>query len=480
MKDILKKPDAFFDVFSRKGGPDKESTHYCPGCGHGNIHKLIAEALDDLEIAQRTVFVSPVGCSVFGYYYFHTGNVQSAHGRAPAVATGVKRALPHSIVISYQGDGDLAAIGGNEILQAANRGESITVIFVNNAIYGMTGGQMAPTTLIAQKTTTTPYGRSVENEGYPMRVCELLSALQAPVYIERCTLEDTKGIMKARKAIRRALQNQIDNKGFSLVEILSMCPTGWKLEPNDSRDWIAQEMVKVFPLAVFKDRQDAPARPIKSHPVLTNEQIKTELGLVKEEFAHTSGPVEGFGTHELVIAGFGGQGVLLLGQLLTKSGMLEHKQVSWLPSYGPEMRGGAANCHVVISEHRIGAPFVANPALLVAMNQPSLEKFASAVRPDGLILYDSSFVKDVKLPPGVRTIGIPFSAIANEKMNNPKLANIVAAGAIIGLTNMISADTFKALIKQLPKKQLVEANLMALDEGLASVKQYSRPAPAKV
>ncbi|MFH0777639.1 MAG: thiamine pyrophosphate-dependent enzyme, partial [Candidatus Eisenbacteria bacterium] len=183
--ETLEKPRGFCKVFTRKPGPDKVSTHYCPGCGHGNLHKIIAEALIDLGIAEKTILVSPVGCSVFAYYYFDVGNVQAAHGRAPAVATGVKRARPRSIVMTYQGDGDLAAIGWNNIFQAANRGEHITAFFVNNAIYGMTGSQMAPTTLIGQKTMTTPRGRDPKNEGFPIRVCEVLSVLEAPVYLER-------------------------------------------------------------------------------------------------------------------------------------------------------------------------------------------------------------------------------------------------------------------------------------------------------
>ena len=176
-KDIIKKPGSFFDKYVRATGSDPHSTHYCPGCGHGILHKMIGEALEDFNITNRTIFMSPVGCSVFAYYYFKTGNIQCAHGRAPAAATGIKRALPDSIVISYQGDGDLAAIGGNNIIQAANRGEHITVFFVNNAIYGMTGGQMAPTTLIGQKTTTSPMGRTVANEGFPIKVAELISTL---------------------------------------------------------------------------------------------------------------------------------------------------------------------------------------------------------------------------------------------------------------------------------------------------------------
>ena len=208
---VLAKPEAFYDKFERKGGANLETTHYCPGCGHGNIHKILAEAITDFNIADRTILISPVGCSVFAYYYFDVGNVQAAHGRAPAVATGLKRANPETIIISYQGDGDLAAIGSAEIINAANRGENITVIFINNAIYGMTGGQMAPTTMIGQKTTTSPYGRKSENEGYPIRMCELISTLEAPVYVERVALIDFKSINRAKKAIRKALKNQIEH-----------------------------------------------------------------------------------------------------------------------------------------------------------------------------------------------------------------------------------------------------------------------------
>ncbi len=188
------RPKAFYDRYERKEEL-KHLTHYCPGCGHGNVHKMLAKAIDDLGIQDRTVLISPVGCSVFGYYYFDVGNVQAAHGRAPAVATAVKRSRPESVVISYQGDGDLTAIGAAEILHAANRGESVTVIFVNNAVYSMTGGQFAPTTLIGQKSTTTPEGRSAANEGYPLHVCELLATLEAPVYLERVGLGDNRQIM---------------------------------------------------------------------------------------------------------------------------------------------------------------------------------------------------------------------------------------------------------------------------------------------
>jgi len=207
------KSKSFYQIYERKSELQHQ-THYCPGCGHGIVHKLVAQAIDELGIQDRTILITPVGCSVFGYYYFDVGNIQVAHGRAPAVATAVKRGRPGSIVLSYQGDGDLAAIGTAEIVHAANRGENITVIFINNAIYGMTGGQMAPTTLLGQKSTTTPFGRSEWNEGYPLRVSELLAALEAPVYIERVALGNNKEIMQAARALRRAVENQVRHLGF--------------------------------------------------------------------------------------------------------------------------------------------------------------------------------------------------------------------------------------------------------------------------
>src|SRR6201987_6045168 len=251
---VHQKPETFYGEYERKSDL-KHQTHYCPGCGHGVAHKLIAEALEDLKLQDQTILVSPVGCSVFAYYYFDVGNVQAAHGRAPAVATAVKRANPNSLVISYQGDGDLAAIGTAEIIHAANRGEKISVFFVNNAIYGMTGGQMAPTTLVGQRSTTSPWGRRPVNEGFPLHMCEMLSSLHAPVYIERVALSDNKNIMKARRAVRKALELQKAGAGFTFVEILSPCPTIWGKDPVEARKWIAEKMIPNFPLEVFRDRK---------------------------------------------------------------------------------------------------------------------------------------------------------------------------------------------------------------------------------
>src|SRR5690349_1352921 len=275
------KPHSFCDRYERKGELQHQ-THYCPGCGHGIVHKLVARAIDELGIQDRSILISPVGCSVFAYYYFDVGNVQVAHGRAPAVATGVKRAQPESIVISYQGDGDLAAIGSAEILHAANRGENITVFFVNNAIYGMTGGQMAPTTPTGQKSTTSPFGRNFWNEGNPIRVCEVLNALDAPVYLERVALGNNKQIMGAARAVKRALEVQMRGQGFSLVELLSPCPTIWKMEPVAAQRWVLEEMTKAFPLGVVRDRtKEAPVRPAPGKPPSAAE-IPGVLGLTCE------------------------------------------------------------------------------------------------------------------------------------------------------------------------------------------------------
>ena len=227
--------------------------HYCPGCTHGIIHRLVAEALDELGIGDKAVGVAPVGCAVFAYDYFNCDMMEAAHGRAPAVATGIKRVLPDRAVFTYQGDGDLASIGTAEIVHAATRGEKITVIFVNNAIYGMTGGQMAPTTLPGQVTTTSPYGRDVSHCGYPVRVSEMLATLNGPAYIERVSVHDVPHIKKAKAAIKKAFQLQMEGRGFTLVEALSTCPTNWGKTPKEAFEWLKSDMLPTYPLGVYKD-----------------------------------------------------------------------------------------------------------------------------------------------------------------------------------------------------------------------------------
>ena len=241
-------------VFEKTKGLTDNQLHYCPGCTHGIIHRLVAEALEELGVTDKTVGIASVGCSVFSYNYFNCDMIQAAHGRAPAVATGAKRANPDNIVFTYQGDGDLAAIGTAETVHSAARNENITVIFVNNAIYGMTGGQMAPTTLPNQVTQTSPYGRDVTVVGYPVKVCEMLSQVDGASYLERVAVNNVKNIRKAKQAIKHAFQNQIEGKGFSLIEVLSTCPTNWGLSPKDALKWLEENMETHYPLGVYKDK----------------------------------------------------------------------------------------------------------------------------------------------------------------------------------------------------------------------------------
>lgn len=232
-----------------------KTMHYCPGCTHGIIHRLVAEVIEELGIQGESILVAPVGCSVLAYDYFNVDGLEAAHGRAPAVATGVKRVRPENIVFTYQGDGDLASIGMAETVHVAARNENITTIFINNAIYGMTGGQMAPTTLVGQTTTTSPYGRVSMNESGPIKICELLATLDGPAYITRVSTHDVRHINLAKQAIKKAFQNQIDGKGFSLVEVLSTCPTNWGVSPVEALKWVETNMIPVFPLGVFKDKE---------------------------------------------------------------------------------------------------------------------------------------------------------------------------------------------------------------------------------
>jgi 2-oxoisovalerate ferredoxin oxidoreductase beta subunit len=458
---IHSKSPVFYDVYERKTDL-KHQTHYCPGCGHGIVHKLIAEAIEDLRLQDRTIVVSPVGCSVFAYYYFDVGNVQVAHGRAPASATGIKRACPDKIVLSYQGDGDLAAIGTAEIVHAANRGERITCFFVNNAIYGMTGGQMAPTTLVGQKSTTSPWGRRPVNEGFPVHMSEMLATLQAPAYIERVALSDNKNIMRARRAIRKAIENQRDGVGFSFVEILSPCPTIWAKDPVLARKWVAEAMIPAFPLNVFRDQKppvvEVTNPPLRSVPDVL--EVKTQ-GAARTESNHP----HHFRELTIKVAGFGGQGVLLLGQLLTEMGMREGLEVSWLPSYGPEMRSGSAHCHVCLAKERIGSPLVSRPDVLIALNEISLRKFAPQVAPGGMILYNRESVPADFTASQARVICVPASEIA-DRLGSAKVANVVMLGALLEETECLAPATAMGVIETKVKKvDLLETNRRALRTG---------------
>ena len=460
------KSKAFYERYERKDDLQHQ-THFCPGCGHGNVHKMLASAIAELDIQDRTILIGPVGCGVFTYYYFDVGNVSAAHGRAPAVATAMKRSSPEGIVIGYQGDGDLSAIGSAEILHAANRGEHITVIFVNNAIYSMTGGQFAPTTLLGQKSTTTPDGRSAATEGYPLHVCELLATLEAPVYIERVGLGDNKQIAQAARAIKRAVECQVRGLGFSLIEVLSPCPTIWKMTPVDAQHWVRDVMEKTFPLGVFRDRiREAQPRP-RREPAPPLEQIPRILGVANEDLpegnAHLMEQEKEIDL-QVRIAGFGGQGVLLLGEMLAEAGLDAGLEVSWLPSYGPEMRSGTSNCHVRLSRQPIDSPLVTVPNVLVAMNEPSLRKFDASVRPGGWIIYNGETFPPEYRRKDVHVLARSFTRLADE-LGDARASNMIMLGALLEIANVLPQASIAAALRRLvknPKWVQLDERAMAL------------------
>ncbi len=480
MTTIIKhrKPAAFYDEFTRKG-PGQKNTHYCPGCGHGTAHKLIAEAISDMDLQDRTVFCSPVGCSVFAYYYFDCCNVQCAHGRAPAVATGVRRTLEHAIVISYQGDGDLAGIGTAEILHAANRGENLSVFFINNAIYGMTGGQMAPTTLLGQKTATTPTGRSLSNYGNPIGMAEVIDSLAAPIMVERVSLADARRVMRTRKAIRKAIDNQVQGKGFSFVEILSPCPVGWKMSPVKAREWLIANMEPVFPVKVFRDRsEEIPAGSLPPAPDLTDRQLIDLFGVDRDQDWKITPKPGKIPDQQVKIAGFGGQGVMSAGVLLANCVIAEGLNATWLPSYGPEMRGGTANASVIISQGPIGAPVVDNPNVLIAMNGPSLDAFEHAMQPGGTVIVNSSLISRKLKRDDLNPVYLPATEIAS-KAGLIQAATVVALGAYALASGVMEISTMEKVIPvSIKRKDLVEVNLKALAAG-RDYFQQNQPGPDK-
>jgi len=455
------RPKAFYSTFERKEEL-RQQTHYCAGCGHGIVHKMLAGAIDDLGIQNRTILISPVGCSVFAYYYFDVGNVQGAHGRAPAVATAVKRSRPQSVVVSYQGDGDLTAVGSAEILHAANRGENITVVFVNNAIYSMTGGQVAPTTLLGQVSTTTPNGRNAATEGYPLHMSELLATLEAPVYIERVGLGDNKQIVQAGRAVRKALENQVKGLGFSMVEILAPCPTIWKMNPVEAQHWVRDVMEKTFALGVLRDRTKEAQRKPDVEPGPSLSDLPEILGVTSQDRFEIHAEEEPAASRidlEVKVAGFGGQGVLLLGEVLAEAGLDAGLEVSWLPSYGPEMRSGTSNCHVRLAQDPIDSPMVSYPHVLVAMNEPSLHKFVSSVRAGGWILYNGESIPVECERDNVHVLALPFTQLAGE-LGDGRAANMLMLGALLEAAPILPQECVDAALRRLVKS----ARWLELDE----------------
>ena len=467
----------FYETFERHAhgeGIKAHSTHYCPGCGHGLIHKFLSEAIAELGIQDRTVAISPVGCSVFLYYYMNVGNQQAAHGRAPVVALAQKVARPDSIVVSYQGDGDLASIGLAEIVSVAQMGLPITVIFVNNSTYGMTGGQMAPTTLLGQKTATCPDGRTL-SMGQPMKVAEMIAGLDGPVYVERVALFDHKNRLKAKKAIKKALQAQIDGLGFSFVEVVSECPVQLKLEPVKASEWVRDHMIPVYPLGVKKDNtQEEMERPSINRPVYDADALMAEIGASNAEVPRFA---KGFPEHldpddvGVKFAGAGGDGAQTAALLLTRASLQEGFDSTHIPSYGPESRGGTSYADVHIA-HEVLSPAVPNPRILVAFNAPSLVKFASTVQPGGIILYDSAVIFEVpEVPEGVRVYGVPFAEIA-QNLGKRILKNVVCLGAFCAATKVFPEESFLEALRNGLKKnpKIQEINREAFFEGVKAFK----------
>ena len=465
----------FYDRFERHSnaeGLKAHATHYCPGCGHGLAHKYLAEAIEELGVQDRTVAVSPVGCSVFLYYYLDVGNTQAAHGRAPAVALGHKMANPNSVVVSYQGDGDLASIGLAEIVSAAQMGIPLTVIFVNNAIYGMTGGQMAPTSLMGQKTATSPYGRGV-TAGQPMKMAELVSGLDGTVYVERVALFDAKSRARAKKAIKKALQIQVEGRGLAFVEVLAECPTHLKMNPEETEKWVKDNMLPVFPLGVKKDSVPEPW----FHPAPPSFDPEKVLKLVGGSSEHLERFCTSFPTHldphdiSLKLAGSGGDGAQTAAMLIAHAGINEGFDATHIPSYGPESRGGTSYADVHVAETEVHNPAAPRPHVLIAFNAPSLAKFGPTVRRGGTILYDSSVVKEPgTFGEGVRVIGVPMTETAVD-LGKTMVKNIVALGALQAATGLFPKETFLTAVRHALKEKcaMIPLNEEAFAWGVKTV-----------
>lgn len=469
--------NVFYEKFERHAhgeGLKGQSTHYCAGCGHGLAHKYLAEAIEELGVQDRVVAVSPVGCSVFLYYYFDVGNTQAAHGRAPAVAIGHKTANPDSIVISYQGDGDLASIGLAEIVSTAQMGIPITVVFVNNAIYGMTGGQLAPTTLMGQRTSTTPEGRT-PFFGAPLKMAELIAGLDGPVYVERVALFNAQQRNRARKAITKALKLQVENRGFAFVEVLAECPTHLGMTPSQAEEWVKDKMTAVFPLGVKKDVDNPPEHPRIGAPVFDPAYL---VEVVEGSTDKAPRFCEGFPTVwptediALKFAGAGGDGAQTAALLVARAGINEGFDATHIPSYGPESRGGTSYADVHIAKTEVLAPSSPAPQVLVAFNAPSLAKFGPTVVPGGTIVYDSSVIVDVPaLAPGVKAFGVPLTKIAAE-LGRPVVKNVVAIGALYAATAMFPEETFLTSIRQALKSKcaMIPLNEEAFARGVEAVR----------
>jgi 2-oxoisovalerate ferredoxin oxidoreductase beta subunit len=462
-----------FERHAQGEGLKARSTHYCPGCGHGLVHRYLADAIEELGIQDRTVAISPVGCSVFLYYYLDIGHTQAAHGRAPAVALGHKLANPEAVVISYQGDGDLASIGLAEIVSACQLGIPLSVVFVNNAVFGMTGGQMAPTTLMGQRTSTSPGGRA-RAMGQPIKMAELVAQLDGTSYVERVALYDTKQRVKARRAIKKALALQADNRGFAFVEVLAECPLHLGKTPHEAECWVRDDMTKVFPLGVKKDAPCAPW-PAWRRPRFDAASVAAAVGASAAPAPRfcqgfprgVFGPDVG-----LKLAGAGGDGAQTAAMLIARAAINEGFDATHIPSYGPESRGGTSYADVRVAEREVLSPAVPAPHALVAFNAPSLARFAPAVAGGGVVVYDASVVREPpKTDASVRVHAVPCSALA-QQLGFMTAKNVVALGALCGATRLFPEETYLTAIRQAlrHKPELLALNEKAFAAGVSAAR----------
>jgi 2-oxoisovalerate ferredoxin oxidoreductase beta subunit len=466
---------AFYPRFERHDhgvGLKAFSTHYCPGCGHGLVHKYLGAAIDELGIQDQTIAVSPVGCAVFLYYYLDVGNTQASHGRAPAVALGHKVANPNAKVVAYQGDGDLASIGLAEIIQACQMGLPLTFIFINNAVYAMTGGQLAPTTLMDQTTTTTPTGRS-RLLGEPLKVAELVAQLDGPVYVERVALFDNKQRVRARRAIRKALQVQLENRGLGFVEVLAECPTHLHMTPTEAELWVKEQMVPIFPLGVKKDVEAEPWFELDRRRFEADRLCRCVGATVEsiEQFA------ESFPAHlqardiTLKFAGAGGDGAQTIAALTAQVAINEGFDSTHIPSYGPESRGGTSYADVHVAMEEVLSPASPRPRLLVALNAPSLQKFGPLVERGKLTIYESSVVEDSpQVESTNRIVAVPCSDIALD-LGSIKVKNLLALGALQTASELFPAESFSAAIHKSfgDRASLPALNKRAFEAGTQAV-----------
>ncbi len=448
----------FYPTFERHAhgeGLKSHSTHYCAGCGHGVVHRDLAEVIGELGLQDRAILVSPVGCAVFAHYYFDIGNTQAAHGRAPAVALGHKLAHPDSVVICYQGDGDLASIGLAETISVAQMGLPLTVLFINNAIYGMTGGQLAPTSLIGQKTATSPEGRTAAM-GQPLKMAELIAQLDGPVYVERVALYDARQRGIARKAIRKAITLQQEGRGYAFIEILSECPTHLKLSPIEAEKWVKEKMEPVFPLGVKKDLAIPPwFRP--AAPRFVPEEILGYCGADPADAQRRSAiwPAHlGRRDLSLKLAGAGGDGAQTVALLLTRAAIEQGFDATHIPSYGPESRGGTSYADVHLAADEVLNPAAPEPDILIAFNAPSLYKFARTVPAGGLIIYDRTVVPEPgPLPTGRRVLALPLTQLAAD-LGRPMVKNVIALGALQAATELLPTGAVLATLRHVLKDKV--------------------------